>query len=621
MATSRQVALPKGQAKTLESLLLVPPLSRGMGVSYQLRGRQVFEAPHHDLTLMPSYEYHFVVLARWPERYTYLSNMDSIQPPSREFTLKQRNLQYDVTLASPASRLPLPSQALLWTSIACVLWDDVDAASLDSQQQQAMLDWLHWGGQLIVSGPDTLDALGHSFLAPYLPATADGARAFQAADLEELSNHWSGPKGRPLRPARPWAGVRLKKALQAEFLPDTGDLLVERAVGRGRIVVSAFRLSGPELVNWPGWDGLFNACLLRRPPRQFFYDHEEQLQIKWHDDKAHPNPLDAALNSRLRFFSRDTGVTFDSYAADLASPQSTDPAPASKFTGFTGAMNDLVDPPPGTGLAAWNDFSPVAKAARQSLQQAAGIKVLNRMFVVWIVAGYVLVLVPVNWFVFRLLGRVEWAWAAAPLIAVICTIIVIHMAQLDIGFVRAENEIAVVELQHDYPRAHVTRYTALYTSLATGYRFSFDSPGAVLLPFPTVDSPKDFRMLVGQGYGKLICRHGDDANISGYSVGSNSIGFVHSEQWLDLVRPLTITVHPDGSFQLANHTQFLLRDAGVMKKTDDGGLQTAWLGNIEAGASATGKFELESATVSGSQLWKARRDRSPRTAAGAPPAS
>ena len=174
MATSRQVALPKGQVKTLESLLLVPPLSRGMGVSYQLRGRQVFEAPHHDLTLMPSYEYHFVVLARWPERYTYLSNMDSIQPPSKEFTLKQRELQYDVTLASPASRLPLPSQALLWTSIACVLWDDVDAASLDSQQQQALLDWLHWGGQLIVSGPDTLDALGHSFLAPYLPATADG---------------------------------------------------------------------------------------------------------------------------------------------------------------------------------------------------------------------------------------------------------------------------------------------------------------------------------------------------------------------------------------------------------------------------------------------------------------
>ena len=129
---------------------------------------------------------------------------------------------------------------------------------------------------------------------------------------------------------RPWAGIRLKKNPQAQFLPDTGDLLVERAVGRGRIVISAFRLSGPELVNWPGWDGLFNACLLRRPPRQFYHDHEEQLQIKWHDDKAHPHPLDAGLNSRLRFFSRDTGTTFDGYAADLVPPPNTGPEPPSK---------------------------------------------------------------------------------------------------------------------------------------------------------------------------------------------------------------------------------------------------------------------------------------------------
>ena len=125
-------------------------------------------------------------------------------------------------------------------------------------------------------------------------------------------------------------------------------------------------------------------------------------------------------------------------------------------------------------------------------------------------------------------------------------------------------------------------------------------------------------MLVGQGYGKLTCRHGDDASVAGYSVGSNSIGFVHSEQWLDLARPLAIIEHSDGSFQLANHTQLLLRDAGVVKKTDRAGLQTAWLGAIEAGAAAAGKFELESAAISGSQLWKARRDRSPRTAADSP---
>ena len=39
-------------------------------------------------------------------------------------------------------------------------------------------------------------------------------------------------------------------------------------VGRGRIVASAFRLSG-DLTSQPGFDELFNAFVLRRPPRCF----------------------------------------------------------------------------------------------------------------------------------------------------------------------------------------------------------------------------------------------------------------------------------------------------------------------------------------------------------------
>ena len=48
---------------------------------------------------------------------------------------------------------PLPSHPLAWTTIAYVFWDDLDPAVLTNQQQQALLDWLHWGGQLVISGP------------------------------------------------------------------------------------------------------------------------------------------------------------------------------------------------------------------------------------------------------------------------------------------------------------------------------------------------------------------------------------------------------------------------------------------------------------------------------------
>ena len=144
-----------------------------------------------------------------------------------------------------------------------------------------------------------------------------------------------------------------------------------------------------------------------------------------------------------------------------------------------------------SGLGAWNDFSPVAQAARTALNNAAGIRVPERSFIIWVVVGYLCVLVPANWIVFRLLGRVEWAWFAAPLIAIACTVVVIQQAQLNIGFARSRNEIAVIEMQPGYSRAHVARYTALYTSLATRYEFRLDGPGGQILPFPDADSAEE----------------------------------------------------------------------------------------------------------------------------------
>ena len=34
-----------------------------------------------------------------------------------------------------------------------MLWDDLEPDRLSLDQRQALIDWLHWGGQLIVSGP------------------------------------------------------------------------------------------------------------------------------------------------------------------------------------------------------------------------------------------------------------------------------------------------------------------------------------------------------------------------------------------------------------------------------------------------------------------------------------
>ncbi len=577
----RDVALAKGQPKSFESLLFVPPGNENATASHQFNagqsGRRAVEFPPQPLlSRMPSYQYHFVVFARLPETYEYLQRIPSVKPPD-DFD-DNTAPYYRLAMLAAGRRPSLPSHANQWTSIACVLWDDTPPGDLDPAQQQAMLDWLHWGGLLILSGPDTLDALRGGFLGPYLPAASTGTRRLTQGDLAAI-NGFSGKRIRPLTLVRPCSGVGLKKHPTAEFMPGSGDLLVERRVGRGRIVASAFRLSDRQWIEWPGYDEIFNAFLLRRPPRKFTDDADGGERMNWTDGL---DRLDAARVTQLRYFTRDTGVPPTQYGADAIE------ANAGKNVDILSNASSSAAVAPSPGMAAWNDFNPVAAAARGSLQSAARIEIPKRSFVLWVVVGYLIVLAPVNWIVFRCLRRTEWAWAAAPVIAVVCTGAVIRMAQLDIGFVRSRTELAVVEMQGDYPRAHVTRYDALYTSLATSYSFCSDDAGAVVLPFPTVAQPQLFRLSLGQQIRKLTYRRSEQAVLSGFPVGSNSTGLVHGEEMCDAGGGLSLVKNNDDAGQIFNRSSLDLHGVGLLWKTGENQWRAAWLGDVPRAKSAVG---------------------------------
>lgn len=607
LTSSCQAALVKRQRpKPFESVLFVPSVAEQPVATCRLNrrkgGRREWERWPNPLRRMPSYQYHLVVIAAFPENYTYLGGKDlsSIAPRSDSLSANPTDPYYRLTLIradrpDPRRRLALPSYGLLWTSVACVLWDDADPGSLDPRQQQALIDWLHWGGQLIVSGPNSLNKLSDCFLTPYLPATAAaGARQFTNDDFQQLYR-WSAASGKSVRqmaPPKQWTGVRLEKDPRARFLPDSGELLVERRLGRGRIVVSAFALGSRTLKSWAGKDELFNAFLLRRPPRKFVRGQLDDWGVRWADD--HPRH-DAGYISNLRYFSRDLrrlpldkGVAFGPYLPEVDGDDS----------GFSH----------GSGVAAWNDFNPVADSARTTLQNAAQIEIPRRSFVVWVLAGYLLILVPANWAVFRLINRVEWAWAVAPAIAVACTVVVIRMAQLDIGFASSRTEIAVLELQGDYPRAHVTRYTALYTSLTTRYDFHLKSPdparwhqppeqgdpGGLVLPFPNVDDPNKFRM---RDQRPLLFSRGAETTLTGYSVQSNYTGLIHSEQMVDLGGGISLVDTSGGRFTLTNRTPLTLRDVAVLRRLGKVGpgarfdvVEIASPGTLTPGAKASLQF-------------------------------
>ena len=160
--------------------------------------------------------------------------------------------------------------------LAYVLWDGMQPGGMTPDQQTAMIDWLHWGGQLIISGPGSLDQLAGSFLDPYLPAVAGSTVELGSAAFEELNQTWALTRRKTnerltlnVQETSPIVGVRLQPRPGVELLAGTGSLVVERRVGRGRVVVTAFPLTHPDVVNWGSFDSFFNACILRRPSRRF----------------------------------------------------------------------------------------------------------------------------------------------------------------------------------------------------------------------------------------------------------------------------------------------------------------------------------------------------------------
>jgi hypothetical protein len=600
LSTQRSVALPKKQPKQLQSQVFVPAVPEKARITSQIttkRGGRVFEGPAQVSMRMPAYQYHFVVLARWPERYSYVEKLDSCRMPHGLSLDASAQDLYRVVLIQAEKQTTLPASALFWTSTACLLWDDAEPDALSMDQQAALVDWLHWGGQLVISGPESLDSLKDSFLGPYLPATASGSRELGKANLAELSKYWPiGERGvrqgsLPLVPVRSWSGVHLRLGPQARFVPNTGDLVAQRRVGQGRVVVSAFALNGSELTGWSGFDAFFNGCLLGRKGRSF-QASEGQATVCWNDRKT---MLDPRRLCQLRYFTRDTCAKFD---LPKASPSEGWDQEASEPTEL---MSDV---------ASWSDSNLVANAARESLKNAARIEIPSRSFVVWVVGVYLLVLVPLNWLVFRALERVEWAWVAAPLIAVGCTTLVVRLAQLDIGFARSSTEIGVVELQDDYPRAHLTRYTALYTSLSTAYQFHFDESGAQILPFPT--RLDDLTVRFGRTH--LRYRYGKDVELEGLRVLSNSTGLVHSEHLLDLGGSISLLSTKDDGFELVNGTTLTLHGAGVIRRDEQNRVYVAWLDDVEPQSRRPVPFDYCPDPTEHKSPWSVYRDSRPQTA-------
>lgn len=584
--STRPVALAKGRAKRIEGELFIPEQSQGVRVQAALRNNttgSLEPIKQPVLQKMPSYQYFIVVLSEEISKYGFLKVTDAVRMPWEEELEEASQSHYRVHLADATQRLPLPSNPLTWSSISHLIWDEVDPTRLTPEQQDALVDWLHWGGRLIINGPDSLDTLRGSFLADYLPAESNDPRELTAADLAEWSEYWArrerGKRPPAIEPTKPWSGVKLQPSDDARELVGGGQLFYERNAGRGSVVVSAIQLAERDFINWPGYDSFLNATLLRRPRRMFSEGVYGGARVGWVDYRT--QRLDAHLTTGLRYFARDSKTKANQWNVEET---------VDNLFGMVDTVTKTNIDRIG-GIGTWSNFNPVADAARNVLTEAAAVRVPGAGFVIASVGIYLIVLVPFNWMIFRTINRVEWAWIAAPIVALLGTLVIVRQAQLDIGFVRSQTEVALLELQGDHSRGLLSRFTALYSSLSTTYDVAFDNTTAVATPFPTDQRPTQTREKIWD----VVFEKQNETKLSGLAVSSASTKMLHSEEMFQFEGPLRLSESSRGHQQLENRLGYDLRDVVIIHRYfrggDDAKYEGCWLGEIDNGGAAVIGYE------------------------------
>ena len=527
-----------------------------------------------------------------------------------------RQRYYRLVLPGEPDKLALSPHPLTWTTISHVIWDGLPPDALTVSQQQALLDWLHWGGQLIFTGGagQAYPLYHESFLGPYLPGEPTGQTvALKEADLRPLSQSYPPPAstlipqgddplamqrfpephqaGRvylapvPIRPPsnKPVYLSVLRPAAGSSTVP-LGEasphlLAVERRVGRGRITMLTINPVEPVLASWPGLDTMVRRVVLRRP--------EEVVRGPAGFDAtgSYQGPPRGFLGAQdltwYRITSRDARPHEDD-AGHLPQPVRP-PAPVAPPADPDGASVPVEEEAPisVSGVADWRDTTRFPTLARDLLEESSGITIPSSGFVLKVILAYLIAVVPLNWLICRfVLRRREWAWVVVPLVAFGFAIAVQRGAAYDMGYDSASDEIDLLEVHGGYPRAHLSRFASIYTSGRGNYTISYPNNNTALaLP---MDNGRSIR---GEDVTTSVWQSAPVPSLSDLSVQPRSLSLFRAEEMATLAGAILLEGDGEGR-RVVNGTELELRDATLIDIAgpDRDQWKEQYLGTIAPGA-------------------------------------
>lgn len=610
----RNVALAVGQEKTIEMRVLQPllkatnegspadpgkPPNSSLFASYTLRGigTPVLEETFPNKYL-EGYQYNFVVLSRETARYTFWRGLDCIVWP-RNDELQQLRISphriVDISESEVAGNFP--NQLATMTSISHIVINDLSPSLMSEQQQIAMKDWLRFGGTLIINGPEAISAVESTFLKDLTPLQGTADSSLTEDVIADLDRDWSirfaGGDRIPFKPNKSVPCLTGDLVEGASWVPSLQGLVAERLIGQGRVVMTTFPMSDAAFLNWPSYSSMIHNGILRKPHRHPTLGAEATTQYA---DQYFGTELNPFHTTRLRLWARDFDSSMMRSESDVKSLASTDVQ--AKFP--TGKS---------TSLGAWNPSSRVIENSLLCLRESSGITVPQISTIVRLLAWYLLVLVPANWLVFRLIGKVELAWVAAPIIALVGAAVVARSVQLDVGFSRSQTTYGFLECHNDYPRGLLSSYNSLYTSLSTNYQAVFKKGDGLVVPIPRASNRKGSDDTT---YVESWLADERGTGLQRYPVLSNTTGVLQSEEMVDFGGPVAWKLdEAQGVFEGVNKIGFAVRDIGILGITGDGIFMTGWAGTSENGEKVQGRLQP---LPEGAIRWCSEWDENPLTA-------
>ena len=515
---------------------------------------------------------------------------------------KQR--YYRLVLPQDVDKPLLSAHPLTWSAVSHVIWDGLAPETIGTGQQEAMVDWLHWGGQLVIvggAGP-AFAPLRESFLAPYLPAEPSGENVLRTgAELKALSEAYPPPGGMrepddvapsgsnvlevwetfgrrykppapiPTADKKPMFIAGLKPKPGATVIPLGGEgnppLAVEWKVGRGRLVMLGVSLTDPDLLAWPGYDTMVRRVVLRRPE-----EHQVNPLAEDQYGAIVPPRFDPLVGNDLttvRYLSRDLGAP---------TRQAVD-EDGKAITGYSTTSVDLYTNEVPVGE--WLDGAALPTLCRTVLEQASGIEIPGRDFVLKVILAYILTLVPLNYLICRyVLRRREWAWAVVPTLSLAFAVGVERAAAYDVGFDSSCDEIDLVETHGDYPKGHVSRFASLYATGRINFTISYpNDPTALALPLATG------RSLRGEDVTLSSFQTQPIPALTGFMVQPRSLAMFRAEQMASLPGTIHLSPPGQGPRMVVNESGLDLKDVQVHELRPDKVLVGVRIGSLAAGAS------------------------------------